>query len=363
MPSALAAFAAGADAVYLGLKHFSARMQAENFGTSELGALVDLAHERGRRVYVAMNTLVKPGEAAKAYRLLRRLVMNVGPDALIIQDLAVPDLARQAGFAGELHFSTLANITHQKALLGVRSMGAARVILPRELSFAEIRLMDQACPEDLDLELFVHGALCYCVSGRCWWSGYMGGKSGLRGRCVQPCRRVYVQKGREGRFFSCRDLSLDSEARSLLALPRVRSWKIEGRKKSPHYVYHVVSAYRLLRDEPSSAECRREAERLLGAALGRPVTRSLFLDAKASPTAPAGGKDAETSSGLMAGKIRKSPDNRYVVKPRLDLLPRDFLRVGYEDEAWHCTLSLATGAKKGQELPLALPRGKYPKDG
>ena len=122
------------------------------------------------------------------------------------------------------------------------------MVLPRELSIDEIRQMDEEAPEDMDFEMFVHGALCWCVSGRCYWSSYLGGKSGLRGRCVQPCRRIYKQKGREGRFFSCQDLSIDVLVKTLAEIPHIRSLKIEGRKKGPHYVYHVVTAYRMLLD-------------------------------------------------------------------------------------------------------------------
>lgn len=363
MQAALAGLAAGADALYLGLKHFSARMQAENFSTSELSALADMAHRENRRIYVAMNTLVKPGETAQAYRLLLRLVHAVEPDALIVQDPAFFDLARQAGFRGALHLSTLANVTHPQALAAARSLGAERVILPRELSLDEIRLMNQACPEGLALELFVHGALCYCVSGRCWWSSYMGGKSGLRGRCVQPCRRVYRQKGREGRFFSCLDLSLGSAVRSLLALEHVRSWKIEGRKKSPHYVYHVTRAYRMLLDCPDSPEVRREAERLLEAALGRPGTKALFSGADSQGvTGTQTARQTRTGSGLLAGLTGRTAEGKYVLKPRFALFPKDLVRVGHEDEPWHCLFS-PPRATAGQEFVMPLPRGKRPKPG
>lgn len=361
MPAALAGLAAGADALYLGLKHFSARMQAENFSTKELSALCDLAHSEGRRIYVAMNTLVKPKEPPQAFRLARRLAEGARPDALIVQDPAMLDLARQAGFEGELHLSTLANITHPDALRAARSLGANRVIVPRELSLDEVRRMNETCPDGLDLEIFVHGALCYCVSGRCWWSSYMGGRSGLRGRCVQPCRRMYKQKGREGRYFSCLDLSLDTLTRFLLGLEHLRSWKIEGRKKGPHYVYYVTSAYRLLRDEPDNPQTRAEAERLIGMAFGRPVTRAFFADmgATSSPSAD----DGQTSSGLLCGRIGKDESERYCLKPRLDLITGDYLRVGYEDEPWHCTVSVQGAKARNVFFPLSLPRDKRPKPG
>lgn len=418
VPSFLAALAAGADAIYLGLKHFSARMQAENFGLTELSRLTDLAHAENARVYVAMNTLVKPGESAAAYRLAARLARQVRPDGLIIQDLAMLDLARQAGFEGGLFLSTLANLTHPEALLQARALGADRVILPRELSIDEIRRMGEACPDGLDLECFIHGALCYCVSGRCYWSSYMGGKSGLRGRCVQPCRRIYRQggaaaqalfrnaeneereavrrdgknartsrdgrsvrearpfelegktarralrppRGKEhsGRFFSCLDLSLDVLAKTLLDIPHLVSWKIEGRKKGPHYVYHVVTAYRMLRDNVGDPKARKTAEEILEMALGRPGSRARFLPQKNNvPTTP----DGQTSSGLLAGKIRVEPDGRLVLKPHFELLPQDYLRVGVEDERWHATLPVTRRIPKAGSLILRLPKHKTPKAG
>lgn len=402
--SFLAALAAGADAVYLGLKHFSARMQAENFGLGELSRLTDLAHGQNARVYVAMNTLVKPNETAAAYRLAARLARQVRPDGLIIQDLAMLDLARQAGYEGGLFLSTLANLTHPEALLQARDLGADRVILPRELSIDEIRLMGEACPQGLDLECFIHGALCYCVSGRCYWSSYMGGKSGLRGRCVQPCRRVYRQggpavqalalresrnaekeerprgrnnvdaaparpprrqtatRGKEhsGRWFSCLDLSLDVLAKTLLHIPHLVSWKIEGRKKGPHYVYHAVTAYRMLRDHPGDPKARKMAEEILEMALGRPGSRARFLPQKNNlPISPGG----QTNSGLLAGNVRVEADGRVLLKPHFELLPQDYLRVGVEDERWHATLPVTRRIPKAGSLILRLPKHKTPKAG
>lgn len=392
----LAALAAGADAVYLGLKHFSARMQADNFSLTELSRLTELAHSEGRRVHVAMNALLKPGDMDSAYRLAARLERDVHADALIIQDPAMLDLARQAGFSGGLHLSTLANVTHPAALAVAQHLGARRVILPRELSIDEIKIMSDACPEGLDLECFVHGALCYCVSGRCYWSSYMGGKSGLRGRCVQPCRRMYRQGGRlpvrdtadqdqhrergnarsdrrsrpqreqrtskphSGRYFSCLDLSLDVVAKTLLDVPHLHSWKIEGRKKGPHYVYHVVTAYRLLRDNPGDPRARKTAEGILEIALGRPSTRARFLPQRSvTPTAP----DDQTSSGLLVGKVLITSDGKPAIKPRLDLLPQDYLRVGVEDESWHATLPVTRRTPKAGTLLLRLPKHKTPKAG
>ncbi|CAK7070463.1 MAG: hypothetical protein DELT_01849 [Desulfovibrio sp.] len=358
--SALAAFAAGADAVYLGLKHFSARMGADNFATLELSRLVDLAHSDGRKVYVALNTLLKPGDLSAAGRLIKRVCLGAAPDGLIVQDLGAVELARQTGFTGGIYFSTLANVTHPLAVQAAKNAGADRVILPRELSIDEVKTLDAACPPGLGFELFVHGALCWCVSGRCWWSSYMGGKSGLRGRCVQPCRRVYTQKGKTGRFFSCLDLSLDVLIKTLLPLQNVVSWKIEGRKKGPHYVYYVTTAYRMLRDHGHDPQARKEAVGILEMALGRAVTRSRFLPQKnAGPTPP----DGQTSSGLLVGKVTRDKEGRYLVKPRFDLLPKDYLRIGVEDEPWHATMPVLRGVPKGGTFTLKLPRHKSPKSG
>lgn len=368
MPSALAALAAGADAVYLGLKHFSARMQAENFSVTDLAGLAAMAHSQDRKIYVAMNTLVKPGDAPSAYRLLKRLARDVKPDALIIQDIGLFDLAAQAGLECERHLSTLANVTHPLALEAARNLGASRVILPRELSIDEIKSVAAACPEGLSLECFVHGALCYCVSGRCYWSSLLGGKSGLRGRCVQPCRRMYRpgihqprdSKNKGKRFFSCLDLSLDVLVKTLATLPQIHSWKIEGRKKGPHYVYHVTRAYAMLRDNPGDSSAKKAAEEILAFALGRPSTRARFLPQReASATAP----DEHTSSGLLAGKITFSPEGKPLLKPRLELQPGDLLRLGVKDEDWHCTIPVSRRVPKAGSLVLRLPKHKTPKLG
>ncbi len=393
-PSFLAALAAGADAIYVGLKHFSARMQAENFSISELASLVDLAQSQDARVYVAMNTLLKPGDMSSAANLVGRLARDVEPHALIIQDMGLVNIAKQAGFNGELHLSTLANITHPAGLLAAKELGASRVILPRELGIDEIRSMGEACPEGLELELFVHGALCYCVSGRCYWSSYMGGKSGLRGRCVQPCRRVYRQggnavpppapkedkgheragrsKGRKaiqtkrsgkvhsGRYFSCLDLSLDVLAKTLLDIPRLGSWKIEGRKKGPHYVYYVVTAYKILRDNPGDSKAKKMAEDFLEMALGRPTTRARFLPQKQyAATSPY----EQTSSGLLVGKSNIDAEGRAFIKAYRALLPKDYLRVGIEDQSFHSTLPVTKHVPKAGTLALRVPKHKTPKAG
>ncbi len=369
----MAAIAAGADAIYLGLKHFSARMEAENFPLSELSRLTELAHSKHIRVYTAMNTLVKDREMQQAYNLIRRLEQQVHCDGLIVQDLCYPEIARQAGFSGKLFLSTLGAVTQPEILPELVRLGFARAILPRELSFDEIAQMDAVCPSDLSLELFVHGALCYCVSGRCYWSSYMGGKSGLRGRCVQPCRREYgpLLRGQKQRktgksYFSCQDLSLAEYTSSLLTLPHLRSWKIEGRKKGPHYVYHCVRAYCLLRDaaiESSDGEidsaALKEAHALLDMALGRVTTRARFVSGKPLvPTDPGG----RTGSGYCIGTTIFDESGAWLTA-KTDLYASDFLRIGREGEPWHQTVRAGKNVAQGKRfvLPLA-KKGRPPKN-
>ena len=385
MEAALAALAAGADALYLGLKNFSARAQSENFALTDLARLAELARAQGRRIYVALNTVLKSDDLAPAGRLIARLARDVQPHALIVQDVGAMDLARQAGFAGELHLSTLANVTHPAALHEAARLGASRVILPRELSIDEIRQTCAAAPEGLALELFVHGALCYCVSGRCYWSSYLGGKSGLRGRCVQPCRRVYAHKNRQGTFFSCLDLSLDLMAKTLLDIPNLVSWKIEGRRKGPHYVYYVTTAYRMLRDNPADPEAKKAVEDILDMALGRSRTRGRFLPQHEVPVT---NPDGQAASGLFVGKVTLEVQEQAAAKgkaapktaksnqgkdrpgpvllkiiPRLELLPGDYLRVGLEDEDAHFTTTVTKHIPKSGALTLRPGRGKLPKSG
>jgi len=327
----LAALSAGTDAIYCGLKRYSARMEAKNFSLEELGSLTRLAHEKGVQVFVTVNTLVTPGELNDICGLLNRLNLSVQPDALIIQDLAVAQLARHVRYTGELILSTLANVSFAAALNLVQSrLGVHRVVMPRELTIDEIKAMAAACPKTLGLEIFVHGALCYAVSGRCYWSSYMGGKSGLRGRCVQPCRRLYRQSNLSQRSFSCQDLSLDVLTKVLLTIPQIRNWKIEGRKKGPHYVFYTVTAYRLLRDHPTDPQAKKEALALLDRSLGRIATHYHFLPQRPQNPVHESGK---TASGLFMGNIQGS--RKPYLMPREALMAGDVLRIGYEDTSWH----------------------------
>jgi putative protease len=347
--SFLAALAAGADEIYCGLKQFSARMEAQNFSIEELVPLTLLAHDKGIKVYVTLNSLLKPDDVNTAGELLQQLDRYVKPDGIIMQDLAFVQLAGQIGFSGELHLSTLSNVSFSAALQQVQNnLGIHRIVLPRELSVDEIKAMAMACPKGLGLEIFVHGALCYGISGRCYWSSYFGGKSGLRGRCVQPCRRIYRQKDQNKRFFSCRDLSLDVLVKVLLTIPQIRTWKIEGRKKGPHTVFYTVKAYRMLRDHGTDPKTKKEALDLLSYALGRTGTHYHFLPQR--PQNPIR-LDDQTGSGLLVGIVKGTAKQPFL-NPKEMLLPGDLLRLGYEDELWHSTIRVGRYVPKGGRLFL-----------
>jgi U32 family peptidase len=358
--SFLAALAAGADAIYCGLKSFSARMAAKNFTLPELSVLADLARQRKVKLYLTVNTLIKPDELAPLGGQLELIDRHIAPDALIIQDLGVAALARQVGYKGELHLSTLANMTMPQALGHLaKTFDIQRMVLPRELDVDEIKLMAAACPQNLGLEIFVHGALCYGVSGRCYWSSYMGGKSGLRGHCVQPCRRRYTQEGEAKRFFACQDFSLDVLVKTLAVVPQLRAWKIEGRKKGPHYVYYTVTAYQMLRDEGHDPQVKKAALQMLEQSLGRTGTHYYFL-----PQRPQNPIDTEkpSGSGLLVGAVRGSRENLYL-EPRFELLPDDKLRVGYEDDGGHQTLVLNRAVPKQGKFQLPMGGKSLPAKG
>ncbi|CAM2056769.1 putative protease [Desulfovibrionales bacterium] len=357
----LAALAAGADGVYIGLKSLSSHMQSGSLTIHELAGLTELARHKGSRTYIALNILIKTSNLSSAGRLLECVVQLARPDGLIVQDLGALKLAYQVGFEGELHLSTLAGITHPSALLMAHRLGISRVVLPQELNIDEVKAMAAACPEGLTLEVFVHGALCFCISGRCWFSNLVGGKSNSSGWCMQSCRRVYKQRRRKERFFSPLDLSLDVLTKPLLDIPKVAAWTIEGHKRGSHYVFYTTTAYKLLRDCPDDPQTRKQALDLLSRALGRRTSHSTFLPQRPHSSLALNQKlkkDRESASGLLVSKIGQHPPGpggkpgAFFFKPRFELLAQDLVRIGYEDEPWHKILHITKRVPKAGELSL-----------
>ena len=254
--TALAAFSAGADAVYCGLSGFSARAFAKNLTQRELSDLTAYARATGRKVYVAFNTLIDAGDVNHAVETLSA-IDDASPDAIIVQDLGAARIARKFFPKLELHASTQLVAHNLEGVLAMREIGFRRVVLARELSLEEIRSIALRCgamktaadgrPET-ELEVFIHGALCYSISGLCLFGAMEGGRSGNRGECPYCCRRNFAPP-RERPFhpFSMKDLRLDSGA-NRLAEAGVSSLKIEGRMKSPLYVASVTRRYRDILD-------------------------------------------------------------------------------------------------------------------
>lgn len=280
----------GADAVYLGGKNFSLRSYSDNFGEEELSEAVRYAHSLGKKVYVTVNIFARNSDFPMLNDYFAFLY-GIGADAALVTDAGVLSVAKKAAPHLPLHISTQANTTNKYAAKFWFEEGAERVVLARELSLAEIGEIKDFCP-DLQLEAFVHGAMCISYSGRCLLSNYLAGRDSNRGECIQACRWKYFLRaeGKEGEIsaeedgrgtyiFNSKDLNMSAYL-SLLADAGVDSFKIEGRMKSAYYVATVVNAYRRLMDGRLRAE---EAEEELAKAAHREYT-----------TAYAFGKNDET---------------------------------------------------------------------
>ncbi|MEG1406246.1 MAG: U32 family peptidase [Ruthenibacterium sp.] len=233
-----AAVFAGANAVYLGLPRFNARRSADNFTIDALEQAVAFCHARSVKVYVALNTLVYPSELTLLADSIRQ-VAQAGADALIVQDLAAAALARQMAPTLALHGSTQMSVHALAGAKQLAAMGFARVILSRELSLTEIEHITKNC--GIETETFVHGALCMSVSGQCYLSAFLGGRSGNRGACAGPCRLPFSAGDVGAHHLSLKDLSAIDRLPAL-ANAGVSSVKIEGRLRTPEYAAAAVNA-------------------------------------------------------------------------------------------------------------------------
>ncbi len=252
--TALAAFDAGADAVYVGLNAFSARAEAVNFSCEELSLLVAFAHGKDKKVYVTFNTVIDDIDLPAAVDLLAK-VEPLNIDGLIVQDIGIARLVRRHFPAIPLHASTQLVAHNLEGVLQLKKLGFVRVVLARELSLEEIRSITKRC--GVEIEVFIHGALCYSLSGLCLFSAMEKSRSGNRGRCAYCCRLSYTDSaGNRSLPFSMRDLRLDESLEGLREAGVV-SLKIEGRMKSPLYVASVTQYYRNLLDNDAAKNVTR----------------------------------------------------------------------------------------------------------
>ena len=264
MENFMAALESGADAIYLGGKVFNARAHAANFGIDELREAVRLAHILDVSVYVTVNILIGDTELKDLEQYIKDL-NSIGVDAIIVQDLAVAEIAKRVAPNIHLHGSTQMTAATLDAVRFYESLGFTRVVLARELSLKEIQHICKHCKAEI--EVFVHGALCVCYSGQCLMSSFIGGRSGNRGACAQPCRLPYelldskgesVLPKHEAYLLSPKDLNYSEHMNELVAAG-VTSFKVEGRMKKVSYVRQVIGTYREILDEASIHENQRKA--------------------------------------------------------------------------------------------------------
>ena len=250
MESLVAAVRCGANAVYLGTKEINARRGAANFDFDELEKAVDYCHARDVKVYLALNILVADGELKAAYDTVKT-ALTLGVDAFIVQDLGLAKMMKNHFPTAVLHASTQCSVNTPDGFKKLEELGFTRAVVPREMSLDEIKEIRNST--SLELEAFVHGALCMCVSGQCYLSSMIGSRSGNRGLCAQPCRLAFSADGSKSCDLSLKDLSLIRHINEL-SKAGVVSLKIEGRMKRPEYVAASVTACKkALNDEYDNA--------------------------------------------------------------------------------------------------------------
>ena len=364
-----AAVQAGADAVYLGLDSLNARRGADNFTLETLGAACDYAHLRGARVYVTMNTVVLQSEFARAMETARQAYRS-GADAFIVQDLGLASELSRTLPQARLHISTQMNIHNVAGVQACAELGAARITLARELSLEEVAVLaDAAAQLGMEVETFAHGALCVCYSGQCLMSSLIGGRSANRGMCAQACRLPYElrnvalarklpQPGEH--LLSPQDLCA-IDLLPQLARAGVASFKVEGRMKSPEYVFAVVSAYRRQLQRmagdpegfPKAADDDRQA---LSEAFSRGFTTA-YLEHKRGNDIMSYGRP--NNRGVLAGRVAWVRDGKAAVDSSLALSVGDVLEFWTNKGHFaHTVSSLETDGRGYVVLSPAKPVGK-----
>mgnify|MGYP000192953493 CR=1 FL=1 len=352
LETAIAAFQSGADAVYLGMDKYNARIPAENFGFDEVSKLAAYAKKHGKKYYLTLNTLLKDGELPDAARMLAE-VEELEPDAVIVQDIGVLRLIREFFPRIPIHASTQMGIHNSAGVQLAERLGIERVILERQVSLDELRSIARAAT--VELEVFVHGALCCSLSGRCLFSSWIGGWSGNRGRCKQPCRRRYYygKKGSQkaGFLFSTQDLY------SLDLIPQlvdigVSSLKIEGRLKKANYVQSVVSAYRMVLDssEDKLPTVLKQAKQVLSDSYGRRWSHG-FATAEDMETVVQ--PESLGVSGMLVGKVLGKNGRRLRASLNRRLYLGDRVRVQSTDGGESPSITITSLYQHGKKVRTA----------
>lgn len=320
--AALTAFDNGADAVYAGLAKFNARERTQNFSAADYGKLMAAAAADAKKVYLTFNTLIKENELAEALKNLHS-VCGLLPDAVIVQDIGVLSMMRRYFPHIPVHASTQMGIHNSAGMDAAEKLGIERVILERQVTMDELRLIRKKTK--MEMEVFIHGALCCSVSGVCLFSSWMGGHSGNRGKCKQPCRRRYYSPGGNGFFFSTNDLYTLEQIPELKKIG-IESLKIEGRLRKSDYVASTVRAYRMIldADEKEVPDLLSEARSVLSAALGRRWSPGFYdknaYDKIVEPSQPG-------ISGKSCGVVKRSAGNGFTMKSFQPLYLGDKIRI------------------------------------
>ncbi|MCL2521039.1 MAG: U32 family peptidase [Spirochaetaceae bacterium] len=323
-----AAIANGADACYLGLKDFNARLRGTNFAYNQLEAACAAANKQGKKIYVTVNTLVCEDELDRVASLLAFL-KNIGAGAVIVQDLGVASLVKEYGLP--LHISTQAAAASHLAVNFFKDYGATRIVLARELTLTEIAHIKNNT--EAEIEVFCHGSLCSAYSGLCLFSSYLGGASANRGSCTQPCRRQYNSKQDKASFFSPRDLQAIHLIPQLVKIG-VSSLKIEGRMKSSGYVATVTKAYRYVLDNLNDSErAIAYAGELLQSDFARSKT-TFFLEVRENTDF----LKISGATGLFLGQVAQKGSQFYL--PNIKLEAGDYLRINSPDDSKRLNLKI-----------------------
>lgn len=321
----------GADAIYFGGERFSARAKAANFTREELIAARILTRRRGVRMYCAINTLLFADEMEDALSYIAWLDA-LGIDALIIQDLGLLSMVRKHFPGMEIHSSTQMSVANHHGLDLLKELGVARAVLPRETSLEDLRLLKD---HDIETEIFVHGAICICFSGQCLMSSMIGGRSGNRGACAQPCRLKYSLMDRDtgevlrdemASLLSPKDMMLLPHMKELIALG-VDSFKIEGRMKTPEYVATVVRHYRKAIDEAMEGrtyELNDQAQGEIAQVFSRDFTDA-YLMGESGPALMNINKP--NHRGVLLGRVRQASRGRAEVQLKAPLQLHDKLSI------------------------------------
>ncbi|MBQ9234457.1 MAG: U32 family peptidase [Lachnospiraceae bacterium] len=343
------AIKAGADACYIGGSRFGARAYADNVSDIQLEDAIDYTHLHGKKLYLTVNTLIKENELSDAYNYIKTCYES-GIDAFIVQDLGLFKLIRDSFPNVHIHCSTQMNITSYYAAAYMKKQGASRIVTAREMSLEEIRLIKENV--DIEVETFVHGAMCYSYSGQCLMSSLAGGRSGNRGRCAQPCRKCY-----EGQYIlSMKDMCA-LELIPKLADAGIDSFKIEGRMKNEYYVASAVDAYKELTNDYLNGTFSDKKALKYKFRLANIYNRGGFCDGyffmHNGPDMIS--KDRPNNRGVLVGTLKNIKDGRILIGLKEDLYKGDVLEIKLNDKS---VIEITSGVdeKAGKDVWLNAPK-------